>query len=171
VKENFVPSLALVLISEGGFVNDPKDPGGATNQGVTQEVYDHYRAEEHLVLRSVKFINTFEIGQIYNRDYWHPCHCDELPSGVDYCTFDFGVNSGPGRAIRALQRAIGSKPDGWIGPATLAALMTSNPDDIIEKICADRMAFLQRLPTWEHFGLGWKHRVDLVELKALGMTK
>lgn len=171
MKDNFQNSLALVLINEGGFVNHPRDPGGATNCGVTQKVYDHFRAEENLPIRSVKFINTVEIGMIYKHDYWGPVHADELPYGIDYCVFDFGVNSGPGRAIRALQRALGVKDDGFLGPRSYAALAASNHDDVIEKICADRMGFLERLPTWEIFGDGWKHRVNAVELKALGMVK
>jgi len=157
---NFAPSLARVLQHEGGYVDDPADPGGATNRGVTQAVYDDWRAAEKLPSRSVKDINGYEIGAIYKKLYWDKCRCDELPSGVDYAVFDFAVNSGPTRAIRYLQRAVGVSDDGMIGPATLAAVNAKPAQTLIDAISDARLAFLEQLPTFARFGRGWSQRVN-----------
>src|SRR5690349_19262882 len=97
---NFRTSLGLVLAHEGGYVNHPKDPGGATNFGVTQKVYDAFRKYHGLKTQSVKLIATSEVSDIYNRNYWKLCRADSLPCGLDYAVFDFDVNSGVSRAVR-----------------------------------------------------------------------
>lgn len=171
MRENFTTSLASVLQSEGGYVNNPRDPGGATNKGVTQSVYDHWRMEQGLGGQSVKLLSLPETGAIYAKLYWAPCQCDELPSGVDYATFDFAVNSGVNRACRFLQRAVGVTEDGDIGPATLAAINNTPPGNIVETLCNERLQFLQTLPTWGEFGRGWAARVASVRSKAEGMVR
>jgi lysozyme family protein len=170
VKENFAQSLALVLQHEGGFVNDPRDPGGATNQGVTQAVYDDWRAGEGLAQRSVRQINGYEIGAIYRRRYWNTCRCDDLPAGLDYCIFDFAVNSGANRASRYLQRAVGAVEDGQIGPVTLATVASKPAAALIDTVCAWRLNFLRQLQTFDRFGHGWTTRVEDVRAKAKGMA-
>lgn len=171
MKDNFQSSLASVLISEGGYVNNPRDPGGATNYGITQHEYDHWRAEQGLQLRPVKFINTYEISTIYRTDYWGPAHCDELPSGLDYCIFDFGVNASPGRAIRFLQQVSGAKVDGLFGPSTVQFVIHSDTSKLIEDYTTARLAYYKRLPTYDEFGHGWDNRAKAVEQKALSMVR
>src|SRR4051812_49409881 len=122
MQSTFQIDLADVLRREGGFVHDPLDPGGATNHGVTQHEYTHWRAGHGLPSRSVRLIATDEIAAIYAEDYWQPIRGDDLPAGVDYCVFDFAVNSGPTRAVKFLQRAVGAKDDGAIGDKTLSAV-------------------------------------------------
>jgi lysozyme family protein len=112
---NFAPSLAAVLIHEGGFVCNPNDPGGATCKGVTQAVYDDWRASHSLCSQTVREIAEAEVEAIYFKLYWNAIRADDLPSGVDYCAFDFAFNSGPNRAIR-FQRVSGVAEDGKIGP-------------------------------------------------------
>ena len=170
MKENFAPSLAAVLIHEGGFVNDPLDPGGATNRGVTQAVYDDWRINERLVPRSVRFINDYEVATIYRNRYWNPVKGDDLPSGLDYCLFDFAVNSGTNRAARYLQRAAGVLDDGKIGPITLAAVNAKGAECLIGAVCSARQAFLEQLPTFARFGRGWTTRVAEVRAKAEEMA-
>ncbi|WP_404927166.1 glycoside hydrolase family 108 protein [Mesorhizobium sp. ORM16] len=133
-------SLAKVLAHEGGYVNHPADPGGPTNKGVTQRVYDGYRKGKGLAKRSVKSITMDEVGEIYDRQYWDAVKGDLLPDGVDYVVFDGGVNSGPGRSIMWLQQAL--RPiytgpiDGVMGVGTLAALKAVNNNDaLIDRIC------------------------------------
>lgn len=162
MRENFAPSLAAVLRSEGGYVNDRRDPGGATNQGVTQRVYDDFRRRQGLDPRSVRGIEASEVAALYRRNYWDACRCDDLPGGVDYFVFDFAVNSGVNRAIRYLQRAVHATEDGQIGPATLAAVRAVAPSLIVNDMAASRQAFLEQLPTFDHFGKGWTRRVDEV---------
>lgn len=171
MKENFVTSLLLVLKHEGGFVNHPKDPGGATNKGVTQKVYDIWRINEGLKTQSVKLIRQDEIGSIYRQDYWNACKCDTLPVGVDYCVFDFAVNSGVSRAKKFLQRALNVQADGLIGPMTLNAAKAFPAKDLIDKICNSRLEFLRGLNTFPTFGKGWTRRVEEVRVGAKAMVK
>lgn len=167
---NFPSSLAAVLVHEGGFVCNPNDPGGATCKGVTQAVYDDWRASHGLAAQTVREIAEAEVEAIYFNLYWHAIQGDELPSGVDYCCFDFAFNSGPNRAARFLQRVCGVAEDGKIGPATLAAAKTVPPVRLIDKLCDARLQFLQSLPTWKFFGKGWSRRVTDVRVKAKEMA-
>jgi lysozyme family protein len=170
MKANFQPALAAVLKHEGGYVNHPKDPGGETNKGVTKAVYDEYRDRNKLPRRSVKYIADHELQAIYRTGYWYEIRGDDLPSGVDYCVFDFAVNSGPSRAAKYLQTAIGVVPDGQIGPITLAAVQNADPKTVINAICNARMDFLEGLPTWGTFGKGWTSRVSGVRKMALELS-
>ena len=159
---NFKRSLALVLAHEGGYVNHPLDPGGATNQGVTQAVYDAYRTYHKQKIQSVKLISSLEVSEIYQKNYWKLCRADSLPCGLDYAVFDFAVNSGVSRAVRYLQRTVNVVQDGVIGVITLAAIEAAAELDeqkLIIQYCANRMAFLQSLGTFKTFGRGWTRRV------------
>lgn len=159
----FDRALAKVLVHEGGFVNHPKDPGGATNQGVTQAVYDDYRRGLGQKLRGVKLLEKGERDSIYRVRYWALINGDSLPPGVSYVVFDGAVNSGVGRSVRWLQRALGIPADGIVGPQTLVAVRNhQNHDALVRSICALRMAFLRSLETWTTFGTGWSRRVDAV---------
>lgn len=157
----FERSLAKVLVHEGGYINHPKDPGGATNQGVTQAVYDTYRQSVGLPKRDVRKLETVERDNIYRTRYWSLVKGDSLPAGVSYVVFDGAVNSGVSRSVKWLQRALGVPADGVVGPQTLvAARAHPNPDALIDKICDLRLAFLQQLKTWPTFGKGWASRVS-----------
>lgn len=168
---NFAPSLKLVLVNEGDFSNHPSDPGGATMKGVTQAVYDAYRRKAGLPLRSVRKITNAELEAIYHSGYWAAIRADEMDAGVDFCLFDYAVNSGPGRAVKDLQRALGTKVDGVIGVNTLAKLHEADNEKLIADICARRLRFLKSLRTWKTFGKGWGRRVAEVEAAALAMAR
>lgn len=169
MKGTFPKALNLVLKHEGGFVNDPHDPGGATNKGITQAVYDGYRIRKKLSKRSVREIESTEVEELYKTRYWDLIKGDLLPAGLDYCIFDFAVNSGTGRAAQFLQRAVDADPDGKIGPKTLAAISEHCVEFIIEKVCNDRLLFLQHLGTFKYFGRGWTARVEEVRTAAKAM--
>jgi lysozyme family protein len=161
MRSNFERSLKWLDISEGGFVNDPDDPGGATNRGVTQATYDAFRRRNGVATQSVRRITDEEVRQIYRRQYWDRVQGDELPSGVDYAVFDFAVNSGVSRAAKHLQALVRVGQDGIIGEITLAAV-EAHPDKarLIIDLCASRMRFLRGLSTWWKFGRGWTRRVE-----------
>lgn len=166
-------ALTRVLAHEGGYVNHPKDPGGPTNKGVTQRVYDAYRRGKGLGARSVQQISGQEIADIYDRQYWDAVKGDELPAGVDYVLFDGAVNSGPKQSIIWLQRALGpvykGRVDGTMGFTTMAAVNAVNDQDVlIDRICDQRLAFMRRLKTWSTFGRGWSARV--AEVRAIGQA-
>lgn len=158
----YKPSLALVLAHEGNFVNHPADPGGPTNKGVTQRVYDAYRKVKGLVSRSVKFIDAIETEEIYRKQYWRMVKGDDLPAGLDYAVFDFAVNSGISRAVKYLQKLVGINADGALGLESMSAIFAAAKADeeaLIIKYCANRLAFLKSLPTFPTFGKGWSRRV------------
>ena len=167
--ENFDQAFAYVLKSEGGYVDNPADPGGATNLGCTKAVWEAFVG--HTVTKAdIKALTPGDVKPLYRKRYWDAVRGDDLPDGVDYAVFDFAINSGSGRAIKALQRVLGANPDGQIGPATLALLDAANPRDIASQVCEARLEFLQGLSTWATFGRGWKDRVATVESRAFNMV-
>ena len=166
---NFRRSLTAVLIHEGGYVDHPKDPGGATNLGITQATLARWR-RKRVTKSDVKKLTQSEAAAIYRANYWDAVKGDDLPGGVDYCVFDYAVNSGPSRAAKGLQRAVGVRADGAIGPLTMKAVQDKEPSDIIVEMCNKRLAWLKRLKTWKHFGRGWGRRVAGVRKLALEMA-
>lgn len=166
MRSNFDKALSAVLQHEGGYVNHPKDPGGATNKGVTQAVYDDWREDKGLAKQSVRDITPAEVMAIYKLLYWDRVKGDQLPAGVDYCVFDFAVNSGVNRASRFLQRAVGVAEDGKLGPITLRAVSAMGADCLVDAICNARMTFLKGLKHFNVFGKGWTRRVEDVRAKA-----
>lgn len=144
---------------EGGFVDHPEDPGGATNYGVTQRVYDNFRDSHGVERRSVRYITDTEVDEIYRQQYWNPILGDQLPSGVDLAVHDYAVNSGVPKAVKDLQRILGVTVDGHLGIITLAESKKRDPKQLITQLCQARMAFLKRLKHWKHFGRGWTRRV------------
>ena len=169
MKDNFEESLAHVLKHEGGYVDHPKDPGGATNLGCTKKVWEEWVGHE-VTKDDIKALTIADVSPLYKQRYWDKCRGDDLPRGVDFAVFDLAINSGVGRASKLLQRAVGVAADGAIGPATLAAVADANPRELATKICELRLAFLQALPTWETFGKGWGRRVKETEKTAFNMA-
>ena len=169
MKDNFTQSLALLLKEEGGFSNNPKDPGGMTNLGVTKKVWEDFcgHSVDELTMRS---LTPERVAPLYKQKYWDTCKCDDLPSGVDYAVFDMAVNSGPARAAKFLQEVVGVRTDGMIGNQTLEAIKMIIPSQIVTEFCEKRLAFLQGLPTWQTFGRGWGNRVLRVEDTAFKMA-
>jgi lysozyme family protein len=103
--------------------------------------------------------------------FWDKVWGDKMPIGLDYLLFDMAVNSGPGRSIMLLQRAVGTTPDGGMGPVTYAATVTHDPVDLIEKFSEAKVEFYESLSTFPTFGKGWLNRVAHVEKQALEMVK
>lgn len=166
---NFDAAFARLIVSEGGYVDNPKDPGGATNLGVTIGTLSAWLGRP-ATKAEVKALTRAKVAPIYRRNYWDAVRGDDLPAGVDYTVFDYAVNSGPGRAIMSLQRAAGVADDGKPGPLTLAAIGKDDPSVLIRLISAERLAFMRRLSTWPVFGRGWTARVTSVEAAARRMA-
>jgi lysozyme family protein len=147
-------SILETLRWEGGYSNDPGDSGGPTNWGITiWDARKYWRptataADVRVMPRSVAV-------DIYRDKYWKTAYydCDHLNAGVDLAVFDYGVNSGPSRARRALMASIG-------GPSP----------DTIKRVCAYRMTFLHNLSIWRLFGRGWARRVAGIQVTALKMA-
>ena len=166
MQKNYQKCLETILHHEGGYVNHPKDPGGETNLGVTKRVY-----EEHGGTKDMKELTVEDVAPIYKKGYWDKMKCDDLPSGLDLCVFDFGVNAGPGRAAKFLQKMIGTTVDGGIGPMTLAKVneyVDSNGlEESIKQYQSARQKYYENLSTFNTFGKGWTRRVDETTQLAL----
>lgn len=152
-------SLKRLLAHEGGYSNHPSDPGGPTNWGITiidARKYWKFNASSD----DVRSMPLSTARGIYKEKYWNALRCDELPAGVDYAVFDYGVNSGIGRSGKVLRRVLGL-PDNThvVTEQVRGELLGKNPASVVAMICDERMAFLRRLKTWPVFGVGWARRV------------
>ena len=167
---NFDKSLFHVLKHEGGYVNNPKDPGGPTNKGVTLKTFRYAYGEERTE-EELKNISDAQVKSLYHVAYWMPCGCQLLPDGVDYMMFDGAVNSGVSQSIKWLQSTIEARVDGKMGPLTLAAVSKSSPEYLINYTLTTRLNMLKSLRTWDTFGKGWERRISEVRTEALRMAK
>jgi hypothetical protein len=170
MKENFDVCFKLMLVSEGGYVNNPADPGGMTNLGVTKANWENYVGHQ-VDEKVMKSLTPDLVKPFYKSRYWDKISGDDLPDGLDYACFDYAVNSGPVRSAKCLQECANVKVDGVIGPKTLQAVALFNPRELIQDVCDKRLAFLQGLPTWHVFGKGWGARVAKVKKTALKMAE
>lgn len=168
---SFDAALARVLRHEGGYSDHPADPGGPTNKGIIQRVYDADRKRRGLPPRSVRGLEDAEMRDIYRRQYWDAVRGDDLPVGLDYAVFDAAVNSGPAQAAKWLQRALGVAVDGQVGAVTLAAAAAADPAAVVADLCDRRLAMLKGLRTWPVFGRGWAARVADVRRDAMDLAR
>lgn len=168
---NFLACFTVTESFEGGYVDNPHDPGGATLKGVTQGSYTAWLAHRGRPNAPVKNASDADIQAIYREQYWNAVRGDDLYDGLDLVLVDTGWGSGPVTAIKFLQRAIGLTADGWFGVKTLAAVKQRwNSRTLIETLCSTRLAFFQSLPTWRYFGVGWTNRLNGIRTKALEMN-
>ncbi len=166
MKQNFEQCMGWLLEHEGGYVNHPSDPGGETNLGVTRAVYEQY-AGRQVMDGEMQGLTHDDVYPIYKENYWDRVRGDELPSGVDWSVFDWGVNSGTSRSAKALQRIVGVEQDGGIGPMTLQAVAEMEEAEIIEQMHYVREKFYRSLSTIDTFGKGWLRRNDETKEQAL----
>lgn len=170
-KERFARSLTALLRHEGGYVDHPRDPGGATNLGITLGTARAWRldidGDGDVDKADVRLLTPETAAPVYRQGYWLKCRCDQLPAGVDYMIFDLAVNSGTSRAIRYLQRAAGVTEDGLIGPVTLAAVGRVGALELVERLGDLREVFFRSLKTFPVFGRGWMRRLAEVEATAI----
>jgi lysozyme family protein len=164
----FQTALAHVIKWEGGFVDHPDDPGGATNHGITLATLRAWRGEA-VTAQDVRELSRDEAAAIYRARYWDRCRCGEMPAGLDLLVFDGAVNHGPGQSVRMLQQALGVAADGLIGPQTLGAAGRADARAAITETAARRMVFYGGLPTFGTFGLGWSRRLMDTVRAGLGL--
>ena len=151
---NFDKAFDRLLGHEGGFVDHPKDPGGATRYGITQRI-----ARKHGYTGDMRDFPVEEAKRIARAEYWDEVRADEVPDAVRFDLFDGAYHSGPPQAIKWLQRAAGAADDGIIGPKTLAAARAMDPHRLAERYNGHRLRFLTNLKTWPTFGRGWARRI------------
>lgn len=167
---NFGACLDDVLLHEGGYTNDRRDPGNwtggkvgvghlkGTKKGIAAASFPHL---------DIKGLTDGEIADIYRDRYWLPLNGENLRIGDDLVIFDFGVNSGISRSAKYAQAIAGTEQDGIIGPITLDAISEIPSRDFIKAFCAKRLGFVQSLAIWNTFGKGWSRRIAGNEAKAL----
>lgn len=153
----FPTALAFTLQAEGGFVDDPYDPGGPTNHGITLTTYRDAEGAARTV-GDLQRISPDTVAAIYRARYWQPVRGDELPAGVDLSVFDMAVNAGPSRSVKLLQQALGCTEDGELGPETLAAAAGVAASALIDSLAEMQKAFYMGLPGWSRYGRGWTAR-------------
>lgn len=166
---NFDACLAMVLGFEGGYCDNPADPGGATNMGITQATLARSRGRP-VTKAEVMALSRNETGDIYRKMYWNTILGDALPEGVDLAMFDMAVNSSPNRAIRALRDALGLAAGGGMDARVLAAAANADAARLAGAICQRRLTFLQHLAIFANFGRGWSKRVEAIEIAALALA-
>jgi lysozyme family protein len=169
MRSSYDQCLERVLAHEGGYTNDPQDPGGPTNFGIT--IYDYRKyVKPSATAADVKRMSLAEAKRIYRSKYWDALSCDDLPAGVDYTVFDYGVNSGIGRAGKVTRRVLGLSDADWrVNADVIAALKKAEPSKVIVAINDERLQFLKSLRTWSAFGVGWGRRV--AEVKAFSLER
>ena len=163
VSLGFTPDIQrFILAHEGGYVDHPKDPGGATNMGITFKTLQAWRGRE-ITKQDVKNLTREEAVAIYKAQYWDTMQCSRLPLGLDYMVMDYGVNSGPARSVKDLQRTVGADDDGILGAKTLNKvteyIQRLGMEALLTAYANTRWAFMKGLSTFGTFGEGWKKRV------------
>jgi lysozyme family protein len=170
-RETLPVALELMFGDEGGYSNAKTDRGGPTKYGVTHSTLAAHRGVKAVTAEKVKALTLAEATDIYRRSYWAQSGGDILPRGLDYAAFDFGVNSGPTRAVKSLQAVLAGKgvyagkQDGHIGEQTLAAIRAypGGVRMLIIDYCDERMRFLRSLTNpktgFPVNGRGWTIRV------------
>src|SRR5499427_4796897 len=174
MPDRFEICLAFTLKAEGGFVDNPKDPGGATNMGITLATYRQWSDDSHLGVLQVEDMTERTARAIYRSLYWNPMRADALPAGVDLSVFDMGVNAGIWRSARLLQRALGftgEEVDGCVGPETLAAAVKCNARSLVDDLAERQAAYYRGLADFQTFGTGWLNRTEARRRAALAMIR
>lgn len=172
---SFAAALANVLELEGGFSDDPYDPGGPTNKGVTLAVYAAFKgvkadaSTRTRLLADLKRIPDGDVRAIYRTRYWAPAQCAAMVPAIALFHFDAAVNHGVRGAARMLQRALGVTADGIVGPRTLAALANRDAAKLIDSYAAIRRDRYRALAHFWRFGRGWLNRVDVSATRAHGL--
>lgn len=144
--QSFLRAVTRVLSEEGGYVNDPRDPGGETNFGISKRAYPAV---------DIKALTPEKATEIYYRDYWLAASCDKLPPNVAGAVFDSAVNQGVGRAVKLLQLAVGVPADGQVGPKTIEG---AGKKSALVDFTAQRILHYASLPTFDVYGKGWVKR-------------
>jgi len=149
MSANFDLAFDRLIGNEGGYVNNPADPGGETNWGISKRSYPNL---------DIASLTRDDAKQIYLTDFWNKGNFEQLPFALGFQAFDIAVNSGIPEAVKLLQQAAGVTVDGIIGPQTLAALTTQSLPALLMTLAAERLDFWRHLPAWNTFGAGWTGR-------------
>jgi lysozyme family protein len=173
----FDQAFAVLMSEEGGFTEDPDDPGnwtgGAIGSGSLLGTVWGLSAPvlaANFPGRDPRTIAQAEVAPVYQQNYWQPCQCDALPPPIALVVFDAAVNCGQRNASVWLQGALAVRQDGVIGPFTLSIARTAPWQQTVAKMLSARLVFMARLPSWVTFGAGWASRVVALAFKASALA-
>jgi lysozyme family protein len=159
---DFIDAFAKLIGHEGSFQALKNDrgnwTGGAVGAGELKGTKFGISARSYPTL-DIEHLTLDQARDIYRRDFWGPAGCDMVPEQIKFPLFDFAVHSGPGRAARLLQRAVGAEEDGSIGPQTVMSILNMPPDKVLRRFDAHRLLHLVEDPTFVAFGKGWCKRL------------
>ena len=147
---NFDQAFDLVIGHEGGYVNDPRDPGLETNWGISKRSYPNL---------DIKSLTLEQAQAIYRRDYWQQASCDRMQPKIAVAVFDSAVHHGPKTAIKLLQRALKVADDGEYGRVTHGTLQARDTNETFDLLLAQRAIYLTTCPAWPTYKLGWLKRL------------
>lgn len=147
---SFETAFRFTLGHEGGYVNDPRDPGGETNWGISKRSYPHL---------DIKFLTLDEAQAIYLRDYWQAASCERMPPKIAIAVFDAAVHHGPKTAVKLLQRALKVADDGEYGRITHGTLQSRDTNETLDLLLAQRAVYLTTCPAWPTYKVGWLKRL------------
>jgi lysozyme family protein len=175
LSQDFKKAFELVIIHEAGFVNDPRDPGGKTKFGISDRRDGKVDGLADLDgdgsgVKAIELLTLEDAGNIYKREYWDKCCCDDLPSAIATALFDTAVNVGNHQAKLLLQRALGVNDDGIIGPITMKKAQQASQPYLIARFMAERQMYYAALKSWNTYGLGWTRRVIETAHYCLSLT-
>lgn len=169
MRESIQASLRHLREFEGGFVNDPDDPGGCTNMGVTLTTYRRY-VKQGGSCADLRAMPWTAAEPVYRAIYWDAIRGDDLPRGLDLVVFDHAVNAGPKHAVVLLQGLVGALEDGQLGPVTLDRIARAGRvEPLIARYTEARIAYYRSLSVWWKYGKGWSRRARVASARALGL--
>lgn len=146
---SFDKAFQITVGVEGGYVNDPADPGGETKFGISHRSYPDI---------GIKSLTMDQAKAIYLRDYWTPAGCSSMPERIGHLVFDCAVHHGVKTAIKLLQRALKVADDGEFGPVTRGQLLARDTNETADLLMAQRMLYLMTCSAWPTYKLGWAKR-------------
>jgi lysozyme family protein len=149
---NFDQAFHDLIGNEGGYSNDPNDPGGETMWGITKRV-----ALEEGYTGEMRDLPLDTARAIARKRYWDPYHCDSFDPHVSFQILDTAYNGG--HVVQWLQKACEITQDGVLGPATIAAIQSMNPYKLVMRFDAFRLQYMTSLHIWPSFGRGWANRI------------
>lgn len=172
MRKNYPTIMEHTFQWEGGYVDHPQDPGGATNMGITFSVLREWRGQP-ITKQDVRNLTREEAIDIYKAKYWNKVWGDIMPSGLDLVMMDAGVNSGIFASIRWVQRALGNvNKDGKLGPQTYGAIQKQpNMVEFVEKCVTERLKSVRQFRNYAVFGRGWENRIASVLHRATELAK
>ena len=146
----FKDAFEILIGHEGGHVDHPDDPGGETKFGISKRAYPEI---------NIAGLTVDGAKAIYKKDYWDCVRADELPTPLRFLLFDGAVNAGVAQSIKWLQRAVGVRDDGVIGPVTMVAIKSIGSHKIASNFLGQRLKHMTDLKQWDQFGRGWSRRI------------